>query len=62
MVGNVRVHTKIGKSNSDKVERGEWIIVENAHEGIISKEVFRKVNEELLPFRKRVEYNVLISY
>ncbi len=51
MVGNVRVHTKIGRSFSEKVERKEWLVVKDTHEGIISKELFRKVNKELMPLK-----------
>ena len=53
MVGNVRVTTKIAKSDSKRVKKENWIIVENTHESIISKEVFFIVNEEIMPLKKR---------
>ncbi|MFA9376114.1 MAG: recombinase family protein [Lachnotalea sp.] len=53
MVGNVRVTTKVAKSENIRVDRKEWIIVENTHEGIVPKEEFFKVNEEILPLIER---------
>jgi hypothetical protein len=53
MVGNVRVTTKVAKSDNIRVDRKKWIIVENTHEGIVPKEVFFKVNEEILPLKER---------
>ena len=53
MVGNIRVTTKSAKSDNIRVDRKDWIIVENTHEGIVPKEVFLKVNEEILPLKER---------
>ena len=38
MVGNVRVNTRIAKVSNARVDRGEWIIVENTPEAIMSKD------------------------
>ncbi|SHL04575.1 Recombinase [Hespellia stercorisuis DSM 15480] len=53
MVGNVRVNTKIAKVSNVRVDREDWIIVENTHEAIISKEVFKEVNECIMPLAER---------
>lgn len=53
MVGNVRVNTKIAKVSNTRVDREDWIIVENTHEAIVPKEVFRKVNECVMPLVER---------
>ncbi|OYP33823.1 hypothetical protein CG709_06440, partial [Lachnotalea glycerini] len=53
MVGNVRATTKVAKNDNIRVDRKEWIIVENTHKGIVSKEIFRKVNEEIMPIKER---------
>ncbi|RDY32010.1 recombinase family protein [Lachnotalea glycerini] len=53
MVGNVRVTTKVAKNDNIRVHRKDWIIVENTHKGIVSKEVFRKVNDEIMPLKER---------
>lgn len=55
MVGNVRVHTKIAKAENRRVDRKDWIIIEDTHEGIISKEIFYKVNQEVMPLKEREE-------
>lgn len=53
MVGNMRVTTKIAKSDSVRVDRENWIVVEDTHEPIIMKEVFFKINEEIMPLKGR---------
>ena len=53
MVGNVRVNTRIAKVSNARVDREDWIIVENTHEAIISKDLFRKVNECVMPLVER---------
>lgn len=53
MVGNVRVNTKIAKVSNKRVDREDWIIVENTHEAIVSKEIFREVNECVMPLVER---------
>lgn len=53
MVGNVRVTTKIAKSDNIRVDRENWIIVPDTHEPIVPKEIFFKVNEEIMPLRER---------
>lgn len=55
MVGNVRVTTKIAKNDNIRVDRENWIIVEDTHEPIISKEIFFKINEEIMPMKERKE-------
>lgn len=58
MVGNVRVTTKIARTDNIRVDRKDWIIVERTHEGIVSKEVFFKVNEEVSPLRERMNIQI----
>lgn len=53
MVGNVRCRKRIAKNETIRIDEDEWIIVPNTHEGIVTKEEFRLVNEELLPVTKR---------
>lgn len=53
MVGNVRVTTKIAKTDNIRVDRENWIIVENTHEPIVSKELFFNVNEKIMPRKER---------
>ncbi len=49
MVGNVRVRTKIARTDNIKVDRENWIIVEGTHEGIVAKDIFLKVNNDIMP-------------
>lgn len=53
MVGNVRCRKRIAKNDTIRINEDEWIIVPNTHEGIITREEFQLVNEELLPVTKR---------
>lgn len=55
MVGNVRVTTKIAKNDNIRVDRENWIIVEDTHESIVSKVIFFKINEEIMPIKERNE-------
>jgi hypothetical protein len=48
---------KTGKYNRIKVPQKDWIIVENAHEPLVSKEVFYGVQEKLRWRRKRINHN-----
>ena len=55
MVGNVRVTTKIAKNDNIRVDRDNWIIVEDTHEPIVSKKIFFRVNEKIMPLKERKE-------
>lgn len=53
MVGNVRCRKRIAKNDTIRINEDEWIIVPNTHKGIVTREEFQLVNEELLPVTKR---------
>jgi len=53
MISNVRVRTKIAKQESERVNRDEWIIVKGTHEGIVSKEIYWKVNNDIMPLTEK---------
>lgn len=48
---------KTGKINRFKVPQKDWIIVENAHEPLVTKELFYGVQEKLHWRRKRINHN-----
>lgn len=47
-----RMREEIGKAHTVSVEQANWIIVENTHEGIVTKQEFERAQEQL---RKYVE-------
>lgn len=52
MVANQRVRNGVGQSKTQAVSKENQIIVENTHEGIVSKEIYSKIKE-----RKRLGPN-----
>ena len=48
---------KTGKTNRFKVPQKDWIIVENAHEPLVTEELFYGVQEKLRWRRKRINHN-----
>ena len=53
-----RTRDKVGKDHVVSVQRKDWIVVENTHQEIVSKEEFELAKEQL---RKYLEHNKTIS-
>lgn len=48
-----RMREEIGKAHTVSVEQANWIIVENTHEGIVTKQEFERAQEQLRKYAKR---------
>lgn len=60
-IGNMLFHKKqvveIGSRKTKTLPKEEWMLCENTHEAIISKELFEKANQIAISFRKEKQEN-----
>lgn len=55
LISGKRKNVAVGSRKTTAIPKKDWIVVENAHEAIISDELFQKVQAILPPYKQRVK-------